>query len=166
MKDPILFASKVFPVHGSHLLLLCCKYMYKLWRFLKINISNTIVMWDSNEKSVKPSETVLRDVFETFGPLSAIDIPLLDPFREKIHAIQKKMMEPIKEGLFDAYIQYQEYGSFAKCMSAFRGMKLLYDNGQFAWTVPIEVIYSQTSPRSLLLLTNEFDRLILIELST
>ena len=58
-------------------------------------------MWDSNEKSVKPSETVLRDVFETFGPLSAIDIPLLDPFREKIHAIQKKMMEPIKEGLFD-----------------------------------------------------------------
>ena len=44
-----------------------------------------------------------------------------------------------QDGLFEAFIQYQEYVGFVKCMTAFRGMKLLYKEGDRAWTAVVQV---------------------------
>ena len=80
---------------------------------------------ESRNHKVKPSETIVREVFKVFGPLRAVDIPMLDPYRSSMISSASKTFAFEQDGLFDAYIQYQEYMGFVKCMTAFKGMKLL-----------------------------------------
>merc|ERR1711928_21566 len=49
-----------------------------------------------------------------------------------------------QDGLFDVYIQYQEYTGFAKCMAAFKGMKLLLKKSDLCQTVLIQVDFDRT----------------------
>ncbi|XP_039599484.1 A-kinase anchor protein 17A isoform X1 [Polypterus senegalus] len=79
---------------------------------------------DSN--SEKPHEAILKTVFETFGKIRNIDIPMLDPYREEM---MDKNFHTFSFGghlNFEAYIQYQEYIGFVKAMDALRGMKLMF----------------------------------------
>ncbi|XP_053296073.1 A-kinase anchor protein 17A isoform X1 [Pleuronectes platessa] len=73
----------------------------------------------------RPSEEVLISVFETFGKVRHVDIPMLDPYREEM---LDKNFNTFSFGghlNFMAYVQYQEYSGFTKAMDTLRGMKLM-----------------------------------------
>ncbi|XP_042334343.1 A-kinase anchor protein 17B-like isoform X2 [Sceloporus undulatus] len=93
-----------------------------------------------------PSEDVLRAVFESFGKIKNIDIPMLDPYREEM--VGGSMNNFTFRGLrtFEAFIQYQESTSFSKAMETLKGMKLMFkgDDGK-ALACNIKVTSDTTS---------------------
>ncbi|XP_012978240.1 A-kinase anchor protein 17B [Mesocricetus auratus] len=72
----------------------------------------------------KPCEEILRVVFESFGKIKNVDIPMLDPYRE---VMTGGSFGGFNFGLqtFEAFIQYQESTDFIKAMESLRGMKLM-----------------------------------------
>ncbi|KAM4020207.1 A-kinase anchor protein 17B-like [Anomaloglossus baeobatrachus] len=70
----------------------------------------------------KPSEEVLRSIFEKFGNLVNIDIPMLDPYREDCSENQ-----PGPGGLqtFDVFLQYEEMSNAINAVRSLQGMKLM-----------------------------------------
>ncbi|XP_014020563.2 A-kinase anchor protein 17A [Salmo salar] len=74
----------------------------------------------------RPSETALQTIFQGFGQVRHVDIPMLDPYREE--TLDKNFNTFTFGGHlnFEAYVQYQEYDGFAKAMDTLRGMKLMY----------------------------------------
>ncbi|XP_012582529.1 PREDICTED: A-kinase anchor protein 17B-like [Condylura cristata] len=72
----------------------------------------------------KPCEEILRVVFESFGKIKNVDIPMLDPYRE---VMTGGSFGGFSFGLqtFEAFIQYQESTDFVKAMESLRGMKLM-----------------------------------------
>ena len=106
--------------------------------------------WFANRRDQdkdKPSEYVLKKVFETFGEIRCADIPMLDPYRKEMSskAAGSVVIQTFTFGqdiTFEAYIQYKEYIAFVKAMSALRGMKMLYKEDEKAWTASIKVSYA------------------------
>lgn len=82
--------------------------------------------------SETPSEDILRAVFESFGKIKNVDIPMLDPYRQEM--VGGNMNNFIFRGLrtFEAFVQYQESTAFAKAMETLKGMKLMFkgDDGK------------------------------------
>ena len=78
----------------------------------------------------KPSEECLRKVFNQFGEIRCVDIPMLDPYRKEMSGIAKSgSIQTFTFGqdlVFDAYIQFKEYIGFVKAMDKLRAMKLLF----------------------------------------
>ncbi|XP_070258794.1 A-kinase anchor protein 17A [Myotis yumanensis] len=74
----------------------------------------------------KPSEDVLVRVFERFGAIRNVDIPMLDPYREEMTGRNFHTFSFGGHLNFEAYVQYCEYAGFIQAMSALRGMKLMY----------------------------------------
>uniref|UniRef100_A0A8C7SZP2 A kinase (PRKA) anchor protein 17A n=1 Tax=Oncorhynchus mykiss TaxID=8022 RepID=A0A8C7SZP2_ONCMY len=74
----------------------------------------------------RPSEMALQTIFQGFGQVRHVDIPMLDPYREE--TLDKNFNTFTFGGHlnFEAYVQYQEYDGFAKAMDTLRGMKLMY----------------------------------------
>ncbi|XP_060039450.1 A-kinase anchor protein 17B-like [Erinaceus europaeus] len=72
----------------------------------------------------KPCEEILRVVFESFGKIKNVDIPMLDPYRE---VMTDGSCGGFNMGLqtFEAFIQYQESTDFVRAMDSLQGMKLL-----------------------------------------
>ncbi|XP_005999954.1 A-kinase anchor protein 17A [Latimeria chalumnae] len=95
--------------------------------------------------SEKPSEEVLKKVFETFGDIRNVDIPMLDPYREEMMGRNFYTFSFGGHLNFEAYIQYQEYVGFVKAMNALRGMKLMFkgDDGK-AMACNIKVAFDIT----------------------
>ncbi len=87
--------------------------------------------WFANKKEKdkdKPSEYMLRKVFENFGEIRCVDIPMLDPYRKEVAACAG-VIQTFTFGqdlTFDAFVQYREYIGFVKAMNALRGQKLVY----------------------------------------
>ena len=99
-----------------------------------------------NERDSAPSENIVSAVFCKFGEVRAVDIPINDPYRDRIVLLgeaKEKAKEKKNENktpevtgfktfshssniLFDCYLQFMEYSGFAKCMKALRGKKLLF----------------------------------------
>ncbi|XP_027717213.1 A-kinase anchor protein 17B-like [Vombatus ursinus] len=73
----------------------------------------------------KPCEEILRVVFESFGKIKNIDIPMLDPYREVMATGTFNHCTLGSLQTFEAFIQYQEYADFVKAMESLRGMKLM-----------------------------------------
>ncbi|KAM8965873.1 A-kinase anchor protein 17B [Sarcophilus harrisii] len=73
----------------------------------------------------KPCEEILRVVFESFGKIKNIDIPMLDPYQEVMASGTFKHCTLGSLQTFEAFIQYQEYADFVKAMESLRGMKLM-----------------------------------------
>ncbi|XP_067841827.1 A-kinase anchor protein 17A-like [Heptranchias perlo] len=98
-----------------------------------------------NSSSEKPSDFILRKVFETFGAIRNVDIPMLDPYREEMTGKNFHTFSFGGHLNFEAYVQYQEYIGFVKAMDALRGMKLLYkgDDGK-AVACSIKVTFDTT----------------------
>lgn len=92
----------------------------------------------------KPCEEILRVVFESFGKIKNVDIPMLDPYRE---AMTGGSFGGFSFGLqtFEAFVQYQESTDFIKAMDSLRGMKLMLkgDDGK-ALACNIKVRSSQS----------------------
>ncbi|XP_006876330.1 PREDICTED: A-kinase anchor protein 17A [Chrysochloris asiatica] len=76
--------------------------------------------------SEKPSEEVLLRVFEKFGEIRNVDIPMLDPYREEMTGRNFHTFSFGGHLNFEAYVQYREYAGFIQAMSALRGMKLMF----------------------------------------
>ncbi|KAM6149233.1 A-kinase anchor protein 17A-like [Rhynchocyon petersi] len=76
--------------------------------------------------SEKPSEQVLVRVFEKFGEIRNVDIPMLDPYREEMTGRNFHTFSFGGHLNFEAYVQYREYAGFIQAMSALRGMKLMF----------------------------------------
>ncbi|MGH0137633.1 UNVERIFIED_CONTAM: hypothetical protein FKN15_016041 [Acipenser sinensis] len=98
---------------------------------------------DSN--SEKPCESILKTVFETFGKIRNVDIPMLDPYRQDM---MDKNFHTFSFGghlNFEGYVQYQEYIGFVKAMDALRGMKLMFsgEDGK-AVACNIKVLFDTT----------------------
>nr|XP_004672673.1 A-kinase anchor protein 17B-like isoform X2 [Jaculus jaculus]XP_044996903.1 A-kinase anchor protein 17B-like isoform X2 [Jaculus jaculus] len=92
----------------------------------------------------KPCEEILRVVFESFGKIKNVDIPMLDPYRE---VMTGGSFGGFSFGLqtFEAFIQYQESTDFIKAMESLRGMKLMLkgDDGK-ALACNIKVMFDTT----------------------
>uniref|UniRef100_A0A4X1TD83 RRM domain-containing protein n=1 Tax=Sus scrofa TaxID=9823 RepID=A0A4X1TD83_PIG len=92
----------------------------------------------------KPCEEILRVVFESFGKIKNVDIPMLDPYRE---VMTGGSFGGLSFGLqtFEAFIQYQESTDFVKAMESLRGMKLMLkgDDGK-ALACNIKVMFDTT----------------------
>ncbi|KFO19701.1 A-kinase anchor protein 17B isoform X2 [Fukomys damarensis] len=92
----------------------------------------------------KPCEEILRVVFESFGKIKNVDIPMLDPYRE---VMTGGSFGSFSFGLqtFEAFIQYQESTDFIKAMESLRGMKLMLkgDDGK-ALACNIKVMFDTT----------------------
>uniref|UniRef100_F6ZHL0 A-kinase anchoring protein 17A n=1 Tax=Ornithorhynchus anatinus TaxID=9258 RepID=F6ZHL0_ORNAN len=82
--------------------------------------------------SEKPSEAVVVRVFEAFGEIRTVDIPMLDPYREEMTGRNFHTFSFGGHLNFEAYVQYREYAGFVRAMNALRGMKLMYkgDDGK------------------------------------
>uniref|UniRef100_A0A8D3A6G1 A kinase (PRKA) anchor protein 17A n=1 Tax=Scophthalmus maximus TaxID=52904 RepID=A0A8D3A6G1_SCOMX len=93
-----------------------------------IHLEGLPCRWFSQKDSQfpdRPSEEVLSAVFQTFGQVRNVDIPMLDPYREEM---LDKNFNTFSFGghlNFEAYVQYQEYCGFTKAMDTMRGMKLM-----------------------------------------
>uniref|UniRef100_A0A8C5Z136 A-kinase anchor protein 17B-like n=1 Tax=Marmota marmota marmota TaxID=9994 RepID=A0A8C5Z136_MARMA len=92
----------------------------------------------------KPCEEIVRVVFESFGKIKNVDIPMLDPYRE---VMTGGSFGGFSFGLqtFEAFIQYQESTDFIKAMESLRGMKLMLkgDDGK-ALACNIKVMFDTT----------------------
>ncbi|KAM9347428.1 A-kinase anchor protein 17A [Symphorus nematophorus] len=93
-----------------------------------IHLEGLPCRWFSQKDSQfpdRPSEEVLITVFQTFGKVRNVDIPMLDPYREEM---LDKNFNTFSFGghlNFEAYVQYQEYLGFTKAMDTLRSMKLM-----------------------------------------
>ncbi|XP_022596111.1 A-kinase anchor protein 17A [Seriola dumerili] len=93
-----------------------------------IHLEGLPCRWFSQKDSQypdRPSEEVLIAVFQAFGKVRNVDIPMLDPYREEM--LDKNFSTFSFGGHlnFEAYVQYQEYCGFTKAMDTMRGMKLM-----------------------------------------
>ncbi|XP_070694231.1 A-kinase anchor protein 17A [Pempheris klunzingeri] len=93
-----------------------------------IHLEGLPCRWFSQKDSPfpdRPSEEVLKTVFQTFGKVRNVDIPMLDPYREEM--LDKNFSTFSFGGHlnFEAYVQYQEYCGFTKAMDTLRSMKLM-----------------------------------------
>lgn len=107
-----------------------------------IHISNLPCKWFASKSNPdKPSEYVLRKVFETFGEVRCVDIPSIDPYRNrmKAHISGIKMFSHHQNIVFECYVQFKEYVSFMKAMDALRGMKLIYKDDEKIFSAGIKV---------------------------
>ncbi|XP_040005310.1 A-kinase anchor protein 17A [Xiphias gladius] len=93
-----------------------------------IHLEGLPCRWFSQKDSQypdRPSEEVLIAVFQTFGKVRNVDIPMLDPYREEM---LDKNFNTFSFGghlNFEAFVQFQEYCGFTKAMDTLRGMKLM-----------------------------------------
>ncbi|XP_061698009.1 A-kinase anchor protein 17A [Syngnathoides biaculeatus] len=113
-----------------------------------IHLEGLPCRWFSQKQSSfpdRPSEEVLIAVFQAFGQVRNVDIPMLDPYREEM---LDKNFNTFSFGghlNFEAYVQYREYCGFTKAMDTLRGMKLMLkgDDGK-AVACNIKVTFDTT----------------------
>lgn len=74
----------------------------------------------------RPSEAVLKGVFERFGKIRNADIPMLDLYREEMMGKNFNTFSFGGHLNFEGYVQYQDHTGFVKAMDSLRGMKLMF----------------------------------------
>ncbi|KAB0800319.1 hypothetical protein PPYR_06059 [Photinus pyralis] len=117
-----------------------------------LHISNLPIKWFvpyhlSGEEDAKPSERMLYAIFEKFGTIRCVDIPICDPYRNKMKAeVSGLQTFTFDEAhYFEGYVQFKDYIGFTKAMDALRGMKLLHKEADDdAFAVNIVVDYDRT----------------------
>lgn len=78
-----------------------------------------------NNTDHKPNQDVVMQVFNKFGPIRCLHIPLLDQYDKSIdNPFQTFSFN--NQLNFKVFIQYQEYQGFCQAIQQLKGMKLLY----------------------------------------
>ncbi|GJQ82030.1 hypothetical protein Trydic_g6906 [Trypoxylus dichotomus] len=122
-----------------------------------MHISNLPIRWFIphhllGEEDPRPSEKILYRIFEKFGRIRHVDIPICDPYRSKmksqISGLQTFSFDD--KDFFEGYVQFKDYLGFARAMDAFRGMKLLRKDADFneMYMVNIKVDFDRTKHMS------------------
>lgn len=116
-----------------------------------VYISNLPIRWfcprhHENDDVVKPSETLFKRIFEKFGEVKCVDIPICDPYRDQMKSglTGLKKFSFDNETYFEGYVQFTEYASFVRCMDEFRGMKLIRKDADKLVAVNLEVYFDKT----------------------
>ncbi|XP_033632135.1 A-kinase anchor protein 17A-like [Asterias rubens] len=83
--------------------------------------------FSSTAEPDKPSELIIKKIFELFGEIRNVDVPMLDPYRHESQVIggNFRTFSSFSTLTFEVYVQYSEYIGFVKAMDALKGMKLL-----------------------------------------
>lgn len=73
-----------------------------------IHISNLPIRWfcprhQENDELVKPSESIFKRIFEKFGEVKSVDIPICDPYRKDM----KSHMTGMKTFSFDQELYFE-----------------------------------------------------------
>lgn len=114
-----------------------------------IHISNLPSKWFTLDRTSKkdglPSGNLLQKIFEEFGSVRIIDIPICDPFRKKmndqISGIKNCSLD--NSDFFEVYIQFKEYIGFKTAMDALHNMKLVHKVGSTAEEINIKVDFDK-----------------------
>uniref|UniRef100_A0A8D9AXV2 A-kinase anchor protein 17A n=1 Tax=Cacopsylla melanoneura TaxID=428564 RepID=A0A8D9AXV2_9HEMI len=112
-----------------------------------IYLSNLPVKWFSTKlKPNHPSEVMLRRVFQNYGDIREVDVPINDPYRAQMKPYISGMtlFAHAQTQIFEAYVQFKEYVHFVKAMDALRGMKLLHVDGDKAYCANVKVDFDRT----------------------
>uniref|UniRef100_A0A671QPZ7 RRM domain-containing protein n=1 Tax=Sinocyclocheilus anshuiensis TaxID=1608454 RepID=A0A671QPZ7_9TELE len=93
----------------------------------------------------RPSEAALRTVFQRFGKIRNVDIPMLDPYREEMTGKNFNTFSFGGHLNFEGFVQYQDHTGFVRAMDSLRGMKLMFkgDDGK-AVACSIKVTFDTT----------------------
>lgn len=116
-----------------------------------IHIANLPSKWFvpyhlSNEEDVTPSEKIFYKIFEKFGNIRYVDIPICDPYRKKMkdHISGLKYSTFEKMDWFEGYVQFKDYMGFTKAMDHFRDKKLVHKEEDGEMEVEIKVNFDKT----------------------
>lgn len=117
-----------------------------------IHFKDLPTRWFSSHRSRendKPSEQLLKRIWEGFGEVRCVDIPMLDPYRKEMATSTKSgAIQTFTYGqdlTFEAFVQFKEYIGFVKAMDSLRGMKLLFiGEEEKAYTANIKVDFDKT----------------------
>lgn len=118
-----------------------------------IHISNLPIKWfippqHLNNEDAKPSQKIFHRVFEKFGHIRVVDIPICDPYRMKMkeHMSGMRTFNFEEETCFEGYVQFNDYVGFVRAMDAFRGMKLLKkdDKSPISQWINIKIDFDRT----------------------
>ncbi|XP_030375763.1 A-kinase anchor protein 17A isoform X2 [Scaptodrosophila lebanonensis] len=97
-----------------------------------IHLTHLPIRWfcprhSEHDENVKPSESIFKRIFEKYGRVRAVDIPICDPYRKSMGADINGMrtFSFEQDVLFEAYVQFEEYSSFVRAMDEIRGTKLV-----------------------------------------
>lgn len=113
-----------------------------------IHLANLPTKWFTSLalKSNFPTEKILHKIFEKFGTVRAVDIPLCDPFRDKmndqISGIKSCSLE--NTDFFEAYVQFKDYIGFKMTMNALFNMKLVHKEPHIAEEINIKVDFDKS----------------------
>lgn len=113
-----------------------------------IHIANLPTKWfiSHSSKTNLPSEKLLHKIFEKFGTITAVDIPLCDPYRfkmnEQISGIKNCSLE--NADFFEAYVQFKDYVGFKMTMNALLNMKLVHKELHIAEEINIKVDFDKS----------------------
>lgn len=115
-----------------------------------IHIANLPTKWfipkhSTNNGSI-PSEKLLSKIFDKFGCIRNIDIPVCDPFRKRMNDQISgiKYCSSENSDFFEVYIQFQDYIGFKMGMDALRNMKLVHKDIDSADEVHIKVDFDKS----------------------
>lgn len=116
-----------------------------------IHFSNLPIKWfvpsqHAHKDGMKPSQKIFQRIFEKFGHIRCVDIPICDPYRSKMkeHMTGMKTFTFDQDTLFEGYVQFKDYMGFTQTMDAFRGMKLLHKGSDKVETISITVDFDKT----------------------
>ncbi|KAK9879037.1 hypothetical protein WA026_003846 [Henosepilachna vigintioctopunctata] len=99
-----------------------------------------------DEENLLPSEKIFYKIFEKFGPIRYVDIPICDPYRNKMkdHISGIKTSSWENREFFEGYVQFKDYIGFTKCMDVFRDMKLVHKEEDEMLSVDIKVDFDRS----------------------
>lgn len=115
-----------------------------------IHISNLPIRWfvhkNERDEDAMPSESLFKKVFEKFGRVRQVDIPIADPFRLQMKSAIRGIMYPTEDAAvyFEGYVQFNEYVGFVRCMDELRGKKLVRKQDDIAEWCSIRVDFDKT----------------------
>lgn len=112
-----------------------------------LHIENIPIDWLTEPGEKFPSENILKKIFNVFGEVARVDLPVTDPSRTN-HGV----------GICDAYIQFRDYKAFAKAMDTLKGHKLVYITDTKALSANIKVDFDKTKHMSLDSITKRHER--------
>lgn len=115
-----------------------------------IHILNLPIRWFVHDRDrdddAPPSESIFKKVFEKFGSIRQVDVPIADPYRMQMKSIIRGISTPPSDAAlyFEGYVQFSEYVGFVRCMDALRGTNLVHKKDDIAEWCGIRVDFDKT----------------------
>lgn len=111
-----------------------------------VHIANLPTKWFVTNTNGLLSEKLFQKIFEKFGHIRKVDIPICDSFRKKmndqISGVKYCSLENTE--FFEAYIQFKDYNGFKITMDTLFNKKLVHKDLDIAEEVNIKIDFDKT----------------------